>query len=118
MSSKSHLYDEGWAGDDAHQTVTIDATIRYSARLDPGALYELIVDTEPCYFALFLDSDGNPAGKTIDSTHTYVPAGGGRYVSVPARDNDGTWYIGVVRAGSASGTLHINKCAGGGYTAA
>lgn len=115
-SSKSDLYDEGWLGDDAHQTVTIDATIRYSVRLTPGELYEVLVDSEPCYCALFLDTDGNPAGKTIDSTHTWIPAGGGRNVPVPSRDT-GFWYIGVVRAGSGSGTLHINKATGT-YTAA
>lgn len=84
-----------------YQAVTIDGTARYSTALTPG------------WYAA--ETEGSPAHVNLQNDNTTpattskqrIASGGGRYFRVPP---DGlTYYLAVIRSGSGSGVLHINK---------
>lgn len=106
MSSKQGMIEANKLG--SHQTVVIDGTARYSTQLKPG-LYELIAKDEACYLK------GHTAGTGAsdpDATNYWLDAGAGTHWTVePEVVGAGTAkdFLVVKRAGSGTGTLHINR---------
>lgn len=87
-----------------YQSVAIDGTGRYTTSLAPG-LYSIEAEGSPVHVNL----QTNNSTPATTSMHR-IASGSGRYVKVPA--DGSTYYIALIRSGSGSGTLHVNKVGG------
>jgi hypothetical protein len=87
-----------------YQSVTIDGTARWSTALAPG-LYCCEAESSACHVDLKA-TNANPNEATTSNQR--IASGGGRYFRVGSGSSDPK-YLAVIRSGSSTGTLHINK---------